>query len=40
MHHIYTCLLPYKILGSQFLNSTFDLFCWRPDDDLWTGRNM
>jgi len=21
-------------------NSTFDLFCWRPDDDLLTGRNM
>ena len=21
-------------------NSTFDLFCCRPDDDLLTGRNM
>jgi len=29
-----------KTLGSQFLNSTFDLFCWRRDDDLLTGRNM
>jgi len=29
-----------KILGSQYLNSTGDLFCWRPDDDLLTGENM
>ena len=29
-----------KILESQYLNSTRDLFCWRPDDDLLTGRNM
>jgi len=27
----YTCL---QILGSQFHTSTFDLFSWRPDDDL------
>ena len=29
-----------KTLGPQFLNSTFDLFCCRPDEDLLTGRNM
>jgi len=29
-----------KILGSQYINSTWDLFRWRPDDDLLTGRNM
>ena len=29
-----------RTLGPQFLNSTFDLFCWRADDDLLTGRNM
>ena len=46
MYHIlssarfYICLQLYKILGSQFSNSTFDLFCWRPDNDLLTGRNM
>jgi len=37
---LYFCLQLYKILESQFSNSTFDLFCWRPDDDLLTGRNM
>ena len=29
-----------KILGSQHLNSSWDLFCWRSDVDLLTGWNM
>jgi len=27
-------------IGTPIFNTTFDLFCWRPDDDLLTGRNM
>ena len=30
----------YNCGGSQYLNSTLDLFDWWPDDDLLTGRNM